>query len=265
MNAPTPSGDLVPGILNTIAAYLRNYMTEFRNANFWAYTMDGTNAFINDGGEDMFDSGLFITPWLLSGDRYDLTSTDTEDYPEIILYDTITETTVDTNCNYISLGYIPEEDTDEQQIDKSLHPLTVLCYRSSGPVGWQNGGNIGADGGGEANQGYIYENENVNGFTVYAGYRQVYDAGDPTICQIVILLGHSSWGSVFGPVQLISNDLDTRYGQFVMYSGDGSQNILAMNTLLSKDPVHDYEPIPTSELQTIVFNFTKRIKEACSL
>jgi hypothetical protein len=263
--ATPPSGDLAPGILNTIAAYLRNYMTEFRNPNFWAYTMDGTNVYIDDGGEDMFDDGMFITPWLLSGDRYDLTSTDTEDYTQIITYDTVIETTVDTNCNYISLGYIPEEDTGDEQIDKSLHPLTVLCYRPSGPVGWQNGGNVGADGRGVANQGYVYENATVNGFTVYAGYRQVWGQSDPVICQLVILLGHSSWGSVFGPVQKISNDSDSRYCQFVMYAGDGSKNILAINTLLSKPDTDNEDPIPTSELETVIFNFTKRIKEACSL
>jgi hypothetical protein len=263
--AAPPSGDLAPGILNTIAAYLRNYMTEFRNPNFWAYTMDGTNIFIDDGGEDMFDDGMFITPWLLSGDRYDLTSTDTEDYTQIITYDTVIETTVDTNCNYISLGYIPEEDTEDQQVDQSLHPLTVLCYRPSGPVGWQNGGNVGADGDGLANQGYVYENATVNGFTVYAGYRQVWGQRDPVICQLVILLGHSSWGSVFGPVQKISDDEDSEYCQFVMYAGDGSKNILAINTLLSKPDTDNEEPIPTSELETVIFNFTKRIKEACSL
>lgn len=266
-----PSGDLAPGILNTISAYLRNYMTEFRNTNFWAYTMDGRNSNTNvnvnirDGGDDMFDTGMFITPWLISGDRYDLDSTDIDDYPEVILYDTTTETTVDTNCNYISLGYIPEEDTDNPQIDQSLHPLTVLCYRPSGPVGWQNGGNVGADGNGEANQGYVYENATVNGFTVYAGYRQIYDANDPTICQLIILLGHSSWGSVFGPVQKISDDSDSEYCQFVMYAGDGSKNILAINTLLSKPETDNEDPIPTSELETVIFNFTKRIKEACSL
>lgn len=261
----SPPRDLAPGILDTIAVYLRNYMTEFRNPNFWAYTMDGTNVYINDGGEDMFDDGIFITPWLLSGDRYDLPSTDVEDYSQIVQYDTVTETTVDTNLKYISLGYIPEEDTDEQQIDKSLHPLTVLCYRPSGPVGWQNGGNVGADGRGRANQGYVYENININGFNVYAGYRQVWDESDPVICQLVILLGHSSWGSVFGPVEIISDDSNRSHCKFVMYAGNGSQNIMALFTLLSKPDTDNDDPIPTSELETVIFNFTKRIKEACSL
>jgi hypothetical protein len=50
-----------------------------------------------------------------------------------------------------------------------------------------------------------------------------------------------------------------------MYSGAGTQNILAICTLLSKAEVYDSEPIPTSELEIVVFNFTKRIREACSL
>jgi hypothetical protein len=50
-----------------------------------------------------------------------------------------------------------------------------------------------------------------------------------------------------------------------MYSGDGSRNIMALFTLLSKPDDDDVEPIPTSELATVIFNFTKRIKEACSL
>jgi len=256
--------DLVPGILNTIAVYLRNYMTEFRNTNFWAYKMEGTNVYIKDGGDDMFDKGIFITPWLLSGDRYDLSVTETAEYSQIIQYDTVTETTVDTSLKYISLGYIPETSTNEQ-INKSLHPLTVLCYRPSGPVGWQNGGDIGADGQGQANQGYVYENVIVNGFNVYAGYRQVWGVSDPTICQLVILLGHSSWGSVFGPVEIISDDLDTYFCRFVMYAGDGSKNIMALFTLLSKPWTDDDVPIPIEELETVIFNFTKRIKEACFL
>jgi hypothetical protein len=257
--------DLVPGILNTIAVYLRNYMTEFRNTNFWAYKMDGTNVYIQDGGNDMFDDGIFITPWLLSGDRYDLSVTETAAYSQIIQYDTVTETTVDTSLKYISLGYILETSNNEQ-INKSLHPLTVLCYRPSGPVGWQNGGEIGADGTGVANHGYVYENVIVNGFNVYAGYRQVWGAAnDPTICQLVILLGHSSWGSVFGPVEIISDDSDSGYCRFVMYAGDGSKNIMALFTLLSKPNTDSDDPIPTAELETVIFNFTKRIKEACFL
>ena len=74
-----------------------------------------------------------------------------------------------------------------------------------------------------------------------------------------------STNSIFGTVQKISDDEDSRYCQFVMYAGDGSKNILSLFTLLSKPDTDNEDPIPTSELETVIFNFTKRIKEACSL
>ena len=148
-----------------------------------------------------------------------------------------------------------------QNDDQSLHPLTIICYRPEGPVGWQNGGKTGTGGDGETTSGYIYNNVNVNGFTVYAGYRQVYGTEDPTVCQIVILLGHTSWGSVFGPVTKTSGTSTNSCG-FAMYSGVGTQNVLAINTLLSDNTA---TTISTLELETVVFNFTKRIKEACAL
>jgi hypothetical protein len=264
----TASSDLCKeGSLNTIANYLRNYMSEFRNSNFWAYTCDGDEEghYIGDGGNDMYDDGNFVTPWLLSGDLYNLDSTDLDDYPYAIAYSTTSQTVVDTDFNYVSLGWIYEEDTDEPQIDQSRHPITVLGYRCSGPVGWQIGGDIGADGGGDASSNYVYNNATINGFTVYAAFRQVYNAGDPTICNLVILLGHPAWGSVFGPVSFSSDDTDTDYCQFYMYAGAGSQNILGIYTLLSK-PENDSEtPIPANELETVINNFTTRIAEAMNL
>jgi hypothetical protein len=242
-------------------------MTEFRNANFWAYTCDGDTEgnYINDGGNDMFDNGNYVTPWLLSDTLYNLTSTDLGDYPEHISYTTTTETIVDTDFNYVSLGWIYEGDTDQPQIDQSRHPLTVLGYRCSGPVGWQVGGNVGADGEGSAVSGYVYNNATINGFQVYAGYRQVYNAGDPTICNLVILIGHPSWNSVFGPVSLLSDDNDSDYCQFYMYSGVGSENILGTYILLSKPDNDDAEPISNTELETVIANLTLRIKEAFNL
>jgi hypothetical protein len=242
-------------------------MTEFRNANFWAYTCDGDveGNYINDGGNDMFDNGNFVTPWLLSGTLYNLTDSGLGAYPEHISYSTTTETTVDTDFNYVSLGWIYENDTDQPQINQSRHPLTVLGYRCSGPVGWQVGGNVGADGGRSAVSGYVYSNATINGFNVYAGYRQVYNAGDPTICNLIVLLGHPSWNSVFGPVSLQSDDNDSEYCQFYMYSGVGSENILGTYILLSKPDNDDTEPIANIELETVINNLTLRIKEAMNL
>lgn len=270
---PLPLSELCStGSLNTLATYLRNYMTEFRNTNFWAYTCDGDTEgnYIGDGGDDMFDNGNYVTPWLLSGTLYNLSSDQLEDYPEHISYSTTNETTVDTNFNYVSLGWIFEEDNGEEdngepQIDQSRHPLTVLGYRCSGPVGWQVGGNVGADGDGDAVSGYVYSNATINGFQVYAGYRQVYNAGDPTICNLIILLGHPSWNSVFGSVSLQADDTDTESCQFYMYSGTGSENILGTYILLSKPNNDNTEPIANSELETVIANLTQRIAEALAL
>jgi hypothetical protein len=256
-----------PGTLNTIATYLRNYMPEFRNSNFWAYKCDGdvTGNYIQDGSNDMYDSGNVVTPWLLSGSTYLDSNWSNLDafFPYHVSYSTITETSVDTDFKYISLGWIKETlDYSSQQIDQSAHPLTVMGYRESGPVGWQIGGNIGADGGGSLTSGYVYNNVVINGFRVYAGHRQTYNATDPVVCSLIILLGHPSWNSAFGPITLYS-DPSTDAAAFYMYSGVGSQNILGVYILLSKPD--DGTPIPNSELQTVIANLTLRIKESLQL
>ena len=256
--------------LNTIATYLRNYMTEFRNSNFWAYQCDGDGYYVNDGGDDMYDGANFTTPWLLSGETF-ATSADEgeedilENYPYAISYETVTQTVVDTDFNYVSLGYVPGDDIDEPQTDTSRHPLTVMGFRCSGPVGWQIGGNTGADGGGDLVSAELYTGQSVNGFTVYAAYRQIYNAGDPTICNLIILLGHPSWSTSFGTVTLYSDTSSTNSNGFYYYAGTGSANILAIHTVLSKPDDDDETPIPDSELQTVVANFTQRIAESLSL
>ena len=261
------SGLCTPGSLDTIAAYLRNYMTEFRNSNFWAYSMDGDEDghYIEGGGDDMYDHANFTTPWLLSGELYidDNEYMDVSDFPYCVPYSTITEDVVDTDFHYVSLGWV--YGTVDPQIDQSRHPLTILGYRCSGPVGWQVGGNAGADGDGEALSGYVYNNVVINGFTVYAGQRQIYDGDDPTICNLIILLGHPSWGSVFDTVYLKTDNDNTDSDGFYMYAGEASENILAIKTLLSIPEADCENPIPTSELETVVQNFTLRIKQAMNL
>lgn len=257
-----PIGPLcVPNSLNIIADHLRNYMTEFRNSNFWAYTCDGdiSGYYIRDGGDDMYDRANYTTPWLLSGALYNTNDSNLVDYPEAVPYTMTSQTVTDSTFNYVALGYIYEQRTNDPQIDQSRHPLTILGYRCEGPVGWQLGGNLGADGGGDVSSNILYAGATINGFTVHAAYRQVYNAGDPTVCNLILLLGHPSWGSVFGPI-LIDSDTDTNSNGFYFASGDGSQNILAIHTLLSK-PDTDDTLIPDSELQAVVAAFTARIGE----
>ncbi len=265
-----------PTILNTIATYLRNYMSEFRNSNFWAYQCDGDGYYVNDGGDDMYDGSNFTTPWLLSGETF-VTDADEEvpdAYPYAISYETVTQTVVDTDFNYVSLGYVQGANLDEPQTDTSRHPLTVMGFRCSGPVGWQIGGDIGADNSGELLSAELYNGQTINGFTVYAGYRQMYNAiipdgepetdNDPTICNLIILLGHPSWSSVFGTTTIYS-DNNTNSNGFYYYAGTGSANILGIHTVLSKPRGDNETPIPDSELQTVVANLTQRIAESLGL
>jgi hypothetical protein len=252
--------------LDTVATYLRGYMSEFRNSNFYDYLCDGDPYYIGDGGGDMFDDGNFTTPWLLSGTTYVSGDDVIGDYPAAVAYDTTSSTTTDTDFTYVSLGYIQavliDEETSTQ--DHTFLPLTVLGMRCNGPVGWQIGGNSGADGGGEMSGNILYAGVSINGFTVHAAYRQMYDNGDPVTCNLFILLGHTSWGSVFGPINFYA-DSDTETNGAYFYAGAGSQNVLAIQTLLSKPETDNDTPIPDSELQTIVGNFTLRIKESLGL
>lgn len=246
--------------INTIVTYLRNYMSSFRNPSFYTYRLDGSGFYILDGGLDMFDSGNITTPWLNSGVLYTgITQYSLAAYPSAITYTNSASTVTDTDFYYSSLGYIQYGVTQ----NATYHPLTVIGSRSTTgkPVGWQVGGDSGADGGGLLSSGLIYSGANLSGFTTYAFYRETYNASDPSHCNLYILLGHSNWGSVFGsairygavPVNLGG------CGGFLYTSGSTTNNILAIQTLLSKQ---SGVLVTSGECQTVVQNFVIKIKEA---
>jgi len=246
--------------LNTIATYLRNYMSDFRNPSFYTYRLDGTGFYILDGGLDMYDQGNMTTPWLSTGIAYTGTAAySLANYPSAITYTNTASTITDTDFYYISLGYIQYTTTQ----NATYHPLTILGTRSNvgRPVGWQIGGNSGADGAGTLASGLIYNGSNLSGFTTYAFFRETYNAGDPSHCNLYILLGHSNWGSVFGntinyaaqPVNLGG------CGGYLYTSGTTTSIILSIQTLLSKS---GGVLVTSGECQTVVQNFVIRIKEA---
>jgi hypothetical protein len=239
--------------LNTIATYLRNYFADFRNPNYYTYGCDGDATYINDGGGDMYDGGNFTTPWLRSGTTYVSNSGSPTNFPFRVSYAQTTAAVVDTDLSYVSLGYTAGAVIATQ-------PLTVLSARSTtGPIGWQIGGNSGADGGGILASGFLYNNVTINGFTVYAFYRQTYNAGDPSHCNVFILLGHPNWGSVFGSVATFADPvINGGCGGYLFASGT-SQNVLAIQTLLSKS---GGVLVTASECQTVVTNFTQRVRES---
>lgn len=236
------------GSFDGLCAYLDDYMTEYRNPSFYSYTLDGgSDTFIGDGGFDMYDNGNFTYPWILAGTVYATNHSSTQNAAVTIGYSNSTASvTIDTNFVYRSLGY-----------SSGQLPLTVLGYRSSPntPIGFQKGGNQGADGGGLQANGFVYDNVTVNTFTVYAFRRIVYSASDPSICDLFMLIGHSNWGSVFG-TRVGFGDTSTDSGGGYLYA-PSSTNVLAVAMLLSKSSGVE---VTVAECQTVVTNFTSRMR-----
>lgn len=245
--------------LNTIATYLRSYMSDFRNPSFYNYWCDGSGFFINDGGSDMYDNGNITTPWLRSGTTYvGNGGYSAATYPSAVSYQTTTSSVIDTDFYYISLGYTQYTGTQ----DPTFLPLTIIGARSTTgqPVGWQIGGNSGADGGGTLASGILYAGATLNGFTVHAFYRETYNAGDPSHCNLFLLLGHPSWDSTFGTISSFADPVSNGgCGGYFYTSGAGVKNIVAIQTLLSKS---GGAQVTAAECQAVVQNFTLRIKQA---
>jgi hypothetical protein len=254
----TATGPLA-GLLGTIASSLRTNIASLRNPSFYNYQCDGSGFFISDGGGDMYDSGNVTTPWLRSGTTYvSATQYSLASYPAAITYTNNTTTVTDTDFSYISLGYTQ---FTNPQIATFL-PLTVLGTRTTTgqPCGWQIGGDSGADGGGTLASGTLYSGTTINGFTVYAFYRQTYNATDPSHCNLFILLGHPNWSSVFGTISSFADPVSNgSCGGYYYTSGAGTANILAIQSLLSKN---SGVQVTAAELQTIATSYTSLIKAA---
>ncbi len=254
--------------LNTIASYLRGYVTEFRNPLFYTYMLDGTAYQIADGGNDMFDGGNSTIPWLRAGTAYWNPGATVYSGAPALPYTSQSASLTDTNYYYVSFGYTQSAGTGpniSRQNDR-FHPMTMLGARSgSGPIGWQKTGNIGADGGGSIQTGSIYTGSTINGFTVYAYYRQTYgEQYDPNICDVYMLLGHPNWGSNFGTVNW-SASLSTQGQGGTLYATGSASNLLALTVLLSRTgstPTGIGLPISASDIRNVVNNYTLRIKEA---
>jgi len=256
--APPPVSGSVFSQINTIMPYLRANSGSLRNPNFFTYYLDSGNAYsITDGGNDMFDGGNFTAPWLRNNTSY--TSSNSIPIPSPALnYSSQSSTLTDTNFYYAASGYVPSTGSYPAGTQSGIyHPLTMIGARSgSGPIGFQKAGNIGADGGGLLVTGSIYSGSVVNGFTVHAFYRQSYAAGDPTICDVYVLLGHPNWGSVFDIV-ISSSIAGTQLQGAALYATGSSSELLAMTTLLSNVSA---SIISSGSVKTVVDNYITLVK-----
>ena len=255
--------------IDTIVSTLRNNVTDFRNPRFFVYRLDGNAYTITDGGNDMFDAGGNSTaPWLRSGVNYITPGSATIPVPPALPYSSQSATLTDTSYYYASFGYTQSAGTFPAAQNAIYHPLTMIGARSgSGPIGWQKSGNIGADSQGSIQTGSIYTGSVINGFTTYAYYRQTYGQGsDPNICDVYMLFGHPNWNSNFGTV-VWSASLSTQGQGATLYATGSASNLLAVTTLLSQTgstPSGASLPISSSDITTVVDNFTLRIKQALS-
>ena len=255
--------------INTIISYLRGYVTDFRNPQFYLYRLDGNAYQILDAGNDMFDQGNFTAPWLRAGTNYIALNSIT--IPPALPYSTQSATVTDTNLYYAAFGYTQSAGSLTTSPQSPIyHPLTMIGARSgSGPIGWQKAGNIGADGqaGTQIRTGSIYTGSVINGFTTYAYFRQTWgQASDPNICDVYMLFGHPNWNSTFGTVAW-SASLSTQIQGAALYATGSASNLLAVTTLLSRTgstPAGPSLQISASDITTVVNNFALRIKEALS-
>jgi hypothetical protein len=246
--------------LDLIAIYLRGYMSDFRNPSFYSYRLDGNGQYINDGGNDMYDFGNFTTPWLRSGIQYTSSISSTASYTQSAFYTNTTRVLTDTDFYYVSLGYTQFNNVNQTQ-DSTYLPLTVLGSRSNaGPIGWQVGGNSGADGAGSMTSSVLWNGTQSNGFTTYAFFRETYSAGDPSHCNLIILLGHPNWDSSFGTLNSFA-DPAINGGNGAYYYSTTASNILTIHTLLSKA---SGVLVTANECRDVVSNFTLRIKQSLS-
>lgn len=237
--------------IGALATYMSGYMSEYRNSSFYSYALDGDNTYISDGGSDMYDGGNYTTPWLISGTTYAGATSSSASYPSRISYANTTQTLVDTSFRYASLGYATSPD---------YRPLTVIGTRNTtgNPIGWQKGGNSGADGSGTLFSGFAYNGSTLNGFTTYAYIRETYNASDPSHCDLYILLGSSNWDSSFGTISSFADPVSNGGNGGYLYTyGAGVKNILAITTLLSKS---GGVLVTTAECQAVTANITNRVK-----
>lgn len=244
-----------PGFFSSLVTYLSGYMSEFRNVNFYNYTLDGDQYYISDGGFDMYDGGNYTYPWFLSG--ADRTGLNYGQSPYLSYASSGTGTgsnynpnsTVDTDFVYCGLGY-----------SAVTNPLSMMAYRTTvgNPIGFQKSGDVGADGGGIITSAVIYNGTSINGFRVFAFYRQVSGATDPSVCDLYMILGHEYWGSVYGIFNTYANTTSTNSnGGYAYMSGAGIKNLLAIVTLLSKV---NGVAVTVAEIQTVIAAWVSRIK-----
>jgi len=218
--------------LGKIYNMLSQFMSDFKNPNFYEYTLDGNEYYISDGGNDMFDGGNYTRLRIDGNVSSDLS------------YNQITQSNITVSgktAQVISLGY--------------QRPLIMLAYCSQrANIGMNKKGNLGADGGGNTTSYNVYNGAKINGYTVYSWVRVVYNAGDPSIGDLYFAIGDNST-KFFGNMNTFAST-STDDGE--SYMTMDCQGALVGTILLSK-PSGAY--ISISDCIIVMNNFVKRLNK----
>jgi hypothetical protein len=225
---PTVLADRSLGLIYTALQPVGDY----KNVNFYEYSLNGDTTFIADGIGDMYDGG-----------NYTRIYADNSSTSDNLSYNTLTESSVVVNgksVNYISLGY--------------AHPLIMLAKSSTRALwGFQKNGNLGADGSGIDSNFNVYTGQTVNGFIVHAWCRVVYNASDPSIGDLYFAIGDNS-STFYSSMSTYSpNYTDNGYSSMII----DCVNALFGCMLLSK-PGGAY--ISDVDCQTILIALTNKLK-----
>ena len=209
----------------------------------------GTNQYISDGGGDMYDSGNYTICMNESNPSYSDFGTNGRSNSQAISYADTSVTTPNgtgvTDYRYIAGGW------SGTNLNSHGALIAAATTGNSGHTycGWARGGNSGADGGGNKIQVDLYNGSTISGFTVYSSYMATVNAGDPSVCDLYILMGHTLWGTVFGTINKY-NQTNTGYNSDAMWSeGSSQKNVLAIATLAAR--TSGQTPV-LSEMQGIV-------------
>ena len=214
------------------------------------------NTFISDGGGDMYDSGNY-TICVTSNINGNFAGSGSGN-SQPVSYANTTSTTPNgssaTNYKYAAGGWV-------SGTNLTNHGALVVAATTgdSGDeyCGLAKGGDSGADGSGTKSQVDLYSNDTVNGFTVYASYMMTTGAGDPSVIDLFILLGHQNWGTSFGTITKFNNTSTQSTNDGMWSVSTGQNNVLAIAVLAAR--TGGVAPVQ-SEMQGIVDDIIADIK-----
>ena len=215
----------------------------------WNISYDGGPNRIDDGGGDMYDAGNYTyvitdnwTSSSWSGGGASHQGHDPNNYTSTTVTSALGTYSNISEYKIVSGGYgttsNPTANSNHDTAGTLIMAATAGNYNnasSSMKFGFAHKGNLGADGSGVTSTRQLYNNDTVNGFTVYAWDVTTYNAFDPAVCNIYIFLGHPNWSTSFGTFSTYGGGTNTDENSRGVWNEGTQNNILAITALIAAD------------------------------